>query len=53
MAQYAPKHVEENVVINICIFIVYVHFVVLKTIFEQMNGMESFKISCTMNCGAR
>jgi len=55
MAQYAPKHVEEKVIINICIFIVYVHFVILKTIFEQMNGMESFKISdtYTMNCGAR
>jgi len=38
---------------NICIFIVYVHFVVLKIIFEQMNGTESLKISGTMNCGAR
>jgi hypothetical protein len=38
---------------NICIFIVHVHFVVLKTIFEQMHGMESFKISGAMKCGAR
>ena len=34
MAQWAPKHVGEYVIINTCIFIVYVHFVgVLKTKF--------------------